>query len=229
MDKTGKIIRIAAIVLFGMAVAMTLLGGVGTSCVAFSNNKGFRMAFLELQDYRWLYQIFVVTTVLIGLVGIWGLIKLVRGGKNAYWITLLILLVASIITGIHFVASYILREGEAAPTNVVFFINLLALIVFLLFLVPGIREKVDFSSPGGKNDTQAAGGVAAIMAGTLILTVFHWAGPSHSFTGQNWTYAFYLPLVTAGTALILWGIVLIGKAVREIIAPQVKVARLKIA
>ena len=118
MDKTGKVIRIVAIVLFGMAVAMTLLGGVGTSCVAFSNNKGFRMAFLELQDYRWLYQIFVVTTVLIGLVGIWGLIKLVRGGKNVYWIALLILTIASIITGIHFAASYIMREGEAAPGTI---------------------------------------------------------------------------------------------------------------
>ena len=229
MDKTGKIIRLIAIILFGMAVAMTLLGGVGTSCVAFSNNKGFRMAFLELQDYRWLYQIFVVTTTLIGLVGIWGLINLVRGGKNAYKYALIILLISSIITGIHFAASYVLREGEAAPTNVVFFINLLALIVFLLFLVPGIRENVDFSSPGGKNETHAAGGVAAIMAGSLTLTVFHWAGPSHSFTGQNWTYAFYLPLVAAGSVLILWGIVLIGRAVRSSLAPQVKAAQLKTA
>ena len=229
MDKTGKIIRIGAIVLFGMTAAMTLLGGVGTSCVAFSNNKGFRMAFLELQDYRWLYKIFVVVTILVGLVGIWGLIKLIRGGQHAYCCAMLVLSNGCIITGIHFAASYVFREGEAAPANVVFFINLLTLIVFLLFLVPGIREKVDFSSQGGKNETRAAGGVAAIMAGSLTLTVFHWAGPSHSFTGPNWTYAFYLPLVLAGTALILWGIVLIGKAVRSVFAPQVKVTQLKTA
>lgn len=227
MDKTGKIIRIVAIIMFGMTAAMNLLGGVGTTCVAFSNNKGYRLAFLELQDYRWLYQIFVFTTILIGLVGIWGLIKLVRGGKNVYKVSLLILLLGSIITGIHFITSYTLREGEAAPANVVFFINLFTLILFLLFKLPGIREKVDFSSPGGKNETNAAGGIAAITAGTLILTVFHWAGPSHTFFQQNWTYVFYVPLVAVGTGLILWGGLLIGRVMRDLLKPQIKVARLK--
>ena len=229
MDKTGKIIRIVAIILFGMSAAMNLLGGVGTTCVAFSNNRGYRLAFIELKDYRWLYQIFVVTTILIGLAGIWGLIKLVRGGKKVYRNSLLILFLASIITGIHFAASYILREGEAAPANVVFFINLLTLIVFLLFLVPGIRSKVDFSSPGGKNETSAAGGVAAIMAGALTLSVFHWAGPSHTFFQQNWTYVFYVPLVVVGTSLVLWGMVLIGKVVRNIFVPPVKTPSLETA
>lgn len=229
MDKTGKIIRIVAIILFGMTAAMNLLGGIGTSCVAFSNNKGYRLAFLELQDYRWLYQIFVVTTILIGLVGIWGLIKLVRGGKNVYKYSLLILFLGSIITGVHFVTSFTLREGEAAPANVVFFINLFSLIVFLIFLIPGIWRKVDFTSPGGKNETNAGSGVTAIIAGTLFLSVFHWAGPSHTFFQQNWTYVFYVPLVVVGTALILWGIVLVGRAVRDLVEPQVEVAKLKTA
>jgi hypothetical protein len=86
VDKTGKTIRIVAIILLGMTAAMNLLGGIGTTCAAFSSNVGYRMAFKEIMDYRWLYQILVVTTILIGLAGIWGLIKLVRGGSNGCWL-----------------------------------------------------------------------------------------------------------------------------------------------
>jgi len=228
VDKTGKTIRIVAIILFGMTAAMNLLGGIGTTCAAFSSNVGYRMAFKEIMDYRWLYQIFVVVTILIGLVGIWALIKLVRGGPKVYRDILIILVVGSIVAGVHYFTSMTLR-GKAAPANVKFYINILTLIVFLLFKLPGIRQKVDFTSPGGKNETNAAGGIVAIMAGTLFLTVFHWAGPSHTFFQQNWTYVFYGPLVAVGTALILWGIVLIGRVVRDLLLPQVKVARFKTA
>ena len=228
MDKTGKIIRILAIIFLGMTAAMNLLGGIGTTCAAFSDNVGYRMAFKELMDYRWLYQILVVTTILVGLAGIWGLIRLVRGSPNVYRDILIILVVGCILAGVHYYASMTLR-GKAAPANVKFYINILTLIVFLVFKLPGLREKVNFSSPGGKNETDTAGGITAIMAGTLMLTVFHWAGPSHTYFQQNWTYVFYVPLVVVGTALTLWGVLLIGRAVRDSLNPQVKVARLKTA
>jgi len=228
VDKTGKIIRILAIIFLGMTAAMNLLGGIGTTCAAFSDNVGYRMAFKELMDYRWLYQILVVTTILVGLAGIWGLIRLVRGSPNVYRDVLIILVVGCILAGVHYYASMTLR-GKAAPANVKFYINLLTLIVFLVFKLPGLREKVKFSSPGGKNETDTAGGITAIMAGTLMLTVFHWAGPSHTYFQQNWTYVFYVPLVVVGTALTLWGVLLIGRAVRDSLTPQVKVARLKTA
>jgi len=226
VDKTGKIIRILAIIFLGMTAAMNLLGGIGTTCAAFSDNVGYRMAFKELMDYRWLYQILVVTTILVGLAGIWGLIRLVRGSPNVYRDILIILVVGCILAGIHYYASMTLR-GKAAPANVKFYINILTLIVFLVFKLPGLREKVNFSSPGGKNETDTAGGITAIMAGTLMLTVFHWAGPSHTYFQQNWTYVFYVPLVVVGTALTLWGVLLIGRAVQDSLTPQVKVARLK--
>ena len=228
MDKTGKIIRILAIIFLGMTAAMNLLGGIGTTCAAFSDNVGYRMAFKELMDYRWLYQVLVVTTILVGLAGIWGLIRLVRGSPNVYRDILIILVVGCILAGVHYYASMTLR-GKAAPANVKFYINILTLIVFLVFKLPGLREKVNFSSPGGKNETDTAGGITAIMAGTLMLTVFHWAGPSHTYFQQNWTYVFYVPLVVVGTALTLWGVLLIGRAVRDSLNPQVKVARLKTA
>ncbi|MBC8496276.1 MAG: hypothetical protein H8D37_01320 [Chloroflexi bacterium] len=176
MNKTGKALRIAAIVFMGLTAAMNLLGGVGTTCAAFSSNVGYRMAFKELMDYRWLYQGLVVTTILIGLAGVWALIKLVRGGPSVYRDALIVLVIGTILGGIQFFASLALR-GKATPANVKFFTNLFTLIVFLLFKAPGIREKVDFSNPGGKAETTSAAGMAAIIAGMLMLTVFHWALP----------------------------------------------------
>ena len=69
MKNIEKPTRIAAIVLVGLTAAMNLLGGVGTTCAAFSSNVGYRLAFKELMDYRWIYQILVVTTILIGIAG----------------------------------------------------------------------------------------------------------------------------------------------------------------
>jgi hypothetical protein len=226
MDKTGKILRIVAIILFGMAVAMNLLGGIGTSCAAFSNNVGYRMAFKELMDYRWLYQILVVTTTLLGLAGIWGLVQLVRGGPKVFRDALIILVIGCVLGGVHYFASMALR-GKAAPANVKFYINIFTLIVFLILLAPGIRNKVNFTGPGGKNETNSAAGIAAIIAGALTLTVFHWAGPSHTFFQENWTYVFYVPLVTAGTALILWGIGRIGRVILDILSQEISVSKLE--
>ena len=121
MNKTGKIIRILAIVLFGMTAAMNLLGGIGTSCVAFSSNVGYRMAFKELMDYRWLYQALVVITILIGIAGIWATVKLVRGGPSVFRNVLIILGIGVLFGGVHYFASMAFR-GKAAPANVKFYI-----------------------------------------------------------------------------------------------------------
>lgn len=226
MDKTGKILRVIGIILLGMTAAMNLLGGIGTSCAAFSNNVGYRLAFKELMDYRWLYQALVVTTTLIGLAGIWGLVQLVRGDSKAYRNVLIILVVGTILAGIQYFASMALR-GKAAPANVKFYINIFTLIVFLLFKAPGIRDKVNFTSAGGKNEINTAAGVTAIIVGLLMLTVFYWAGPSHTFFQENWTYVLYVPLVTAGTVLTLLGCILILRVILDILSPQIKLAKLK--
>ena len=225
-NKIGKIARIVAIILLGMTVAMNLLGGIGTSCAAFSNNVGYRMAFKELMDYRWLYQALVITTILIGLAGVRGLVKLVIGGPKVYRDALIILLIGCVLAGVHYYASMMLR-GKAAPTNVKFFINIFTLVVFLVFKAPGIRNKVNFTSPGGKNETNSAVGVTAIVIGTIFLTVFQWAGPSHTFFQENWTYVFYAPLVIVGTALTLLGSGLIGREVLDILSQNIRVPKLR--
>jgi hypothetical protein len=205
VNTSGKVLRIIAIIFMGLTAAMNLLGGAGTSCAAFSNNVGYRLAFREILDYRWIYQGLVITTVIIGLVGIWATIKLVRGGPSVYRNAIIVLVIGSILGAIQYVASLTLR-GAATPANVKFYINAITLIYFLILGVPSIRGKVDFSSPGNdKAEKAAAAGMAAIVAGIVILTVFTWAGPSHTFNGENWTYVFYTPLMVSGTLLIIGG------------------------
>jgi len=228
MDKTGKILRIIAIILMGLTAAMNLLGGIGTSCAAFSNNVGYKMAFKELMDYRWLYQGLVITTVLVGLAGIWATVKLVRGGSNVYRLVLIVLLIGTILGGVHYFASLSLR-GKAAPANVKFYINVFTLIVFLIFKAPGLREKVDFEKAGGKAETDTAAGITAIIAGSLMLTVFHWAGPSHTFFGENWVYVFPIPLIFMGTALTLGGIGALLRVAIQLFSQETAMANLKLS
>jgi len=228
MNKSGKILRILAIIFMGLTAAMNLLGGAGTSCAAFSNSVAYRLAFRDLLDYRWLYQGLVITTVIIGLVGIWAAIKLVRGGPSVYRNALIVLVIGSILGGIQYYASLSLR-GAAAPANMKFYINAITLIYFLILGIPGIREKVDFSSMGNdKAEKAAVSGMAAILAGTVILTVFTWAGPSHTFNGENWVYVFYTPLMVSGTLLVISGIASLLWSAREIFHQEVVEAKLEL-
>ena len=206
MDKTGKALRITAILFMSLTAAMNVLGGAGTSCVAYSSNVGYRMAFKELMDVRWVYQALVPITVLIGLAGIWATIKLVRGGPKVYRWAVIVLGTGTVFGAVHYFTSLSLR-GKAAPANVKFYINVFTLFVFLLLGLPGIRDNVDFSTSGNqKSDKASAAGIAAILAGIAILTVFNWAAPSHTMNGENWVYVFYLPLVISGAGLLAGGI-----------------------
>lgn len=206
MDKTGRIIKIIAILFMGMTTAMNLLGGAGTSCVAFSNNVGYRMAFKELMDVRWIYQVLVVTTVLLGIAGIWSTVKLIRGGKSVYKTAVIILAIGTVLGAIHYFTSLGLR-GKAAPANVKFYLNVITLLIFLALNLPGIRNKIDFNSGGGgKASKIAAAGMASIVIGIITLTVFDWAAPTHTLNGENWVYVFYTPLMVFGTAFFVGGL-----------------------
>jgi hypothetical protein len=228
VNKTGKVVRIVAIVMIGMTAAMNLLGGIGTTCAAFSNNVGYRMAFIELMDYRWLYQILVVTTILVGLAGIWATFRLVRGSPHIYRDILIILVVGTILGGVQYFASMALR-GKAAPANVKFYLNVLTLVLFLVFRLPGIWNKLDLTSPGGKTETRTGVGLAAIVIGLLTLTIFMWAGPSHTFFNQNWTYVLFVPLILVGSGCTLWGVWLVGQTLSEVFSQEMSVAGLDTA
>ena len=200
----------------GGTAAMNLLGGAGTTCAAFSNNVGYKMAFRAILDYRWLYQGLVVTTILIGLIGISVTIQLVRGRPKAYKNALIVLLIGALLGGVQFFASMILR-GSATPANVKFYTNLFTLIAFLALNLPSLRDKVDFSGSDDNVDKSTAAGLTAFIAGGLMLSVFFWAGPSHTFFGENWTYVFFMPLVVCGSLFVSGGVAALIWVVKDIL------------
>jgi len=208
-NTSGKIFRVIAILFMAMSAAMNVLGGAGTSCAAFfTKNYPPYWVLIKPVDYRWLWQSFVFITLAIGIAGIAVTIGLIRGGKHAYRNALLVLGFGAIVTGIHYIASLTVI-GKAAPANVVFYINALTLIVFLLLLIPGLRKKVDFSR-SGKSDKTTGGGLAAMVAGTVILSTPMWVGASHVYMGSNWVDVLAVPIYISGTFLILGGMALLA-------------------
>ena len=219
MKGSTKVLRISAIIMMGMTAAMNLFGGAGTYCAAFSNNIGYRMAFKALMDYRWLYQIVMVATVLTGIAGVMALIKLIRGKPGVYRFTLIVLAIGTVLGGTQFFASLILR-GAATPANVKFFINLATLILFLIFLLPGIKDKVDFSQPMEKAEKDSTAGIVSILVGITALTIFAWAGPSHTYFGENWVYVLEVPLLVIGTTLTVGGFITVLRAMLILFSEQ---------
>jgi hypothetical protein len=204
-DKRGKNLRIVGIVFMALTTAMNILGGTGTVCAAFLTKKYPMVDILRPVDYRWLYQTFMIVTVLIGLVGIWATISLIRGKNRAYQNAVIVLALGTLVSGIHFYASMSIR-GSATPANMKFFANMITLLVFLIFGLPGIRERINFSGPGDTTTQMTSGGLAAIMVGILILSVRTWVGASHVYDGNNWVDVLKVPLLLSGSGLIIAGV-----------------------
>lgn len=206
----GKVLRIIAIIFLGLSSLMNVLGSVGTTCAAFFTENYPSM--MVLMSFRWLYQAFVIFTLLIGIAGVWATINLVRGKAKAYRNSLVVLATATLVGGIHFYTSQALR-GSAAPANMVFYINALTLLLFLILGLPGLREKVDFSKSGDPTEESLAGGLAAMLAGITMVTTMLWAGPTHTYQGENWVLLLIAPLIIIGTILNLVGIALLFRLV----------------
>jgi len=197
--KPLKFLRGVAVVLMSLTVFFTLVGGAGTTCVAFGAEKYEGME--ALIPYKLLYQVLVVLSLAAGIWGIPVIVSLVRGGQHAYRNALLVLLAGAVTSGIQMTVSQLVR-GASAPANVRFYITAFTLVVFLLLRLPSIRNRLDFSQPfrGGKS---SAGGAALIVCGVLALTPSIWAGPTHL---PAWIDVLRMPLMLGGGALLLGGV-----------------------
>ena len=72
----GKFLRILGLILLGLTAFFHLMGGIGTSCVALGAEKYDSM--VGIVPFKWLYQLFVVTTIAIA---IYAIRATVRFGK----------------------------------------------------------------------------------------------------------------------------------------------------
>ena len=224
-DKLGKVLRMVAIVFMGLTTAMNIFGGAGTTCAAFLT-KDYPPYWVLIKpfDVQWLWQLFVVLTLAIGIAGIVVTVQLVRGKKNSYHNAVILLVIGSIWNGIHVYASWYYLEA-VVPIIVVFLLNLITLIYFLILGIPGLRERVNFTKTNDASDNELASGMAAIVVGVVTLTMPIWAGPSHMFEGENWVYVLQLPINIVGSVLTLGGSYLVLRVGFEMFSREIEQAK----
>ena len=200
----GKTLRIVGIVFMSLTAAFTLMGGAGTTCVAL-NPTGFGDSFAGIAPFQWLWIIFVLVGVAAGVMGVRAVVLLIKGMKNAYRCTLIALLVGTIINAIHLFASRELR-GSSMPVDGVLYMNVLTLVLFLLFRIPGVWQGVNYEKPAGENKTgKQAASIALAAVGLLSLTIQFLMAPTHTIGGVNYADVWHVTLTALGATLILIG------------------------
>lgn len=202
----AKVLRFIGIFLMGLTSAFTILGGIGTTCVALGAENYPSMA--GIAPFKWLYVLFVILTTAIGVMMVRATVLLVRGRSNAYRYSVISLLFGILIGVIHIIASRSLR-GASMPVDAVTYTAVLTLLIFLIFRLPGIWQRVDFNK-SKEADNHNAGGAAAIVSGLLALTIQYLMAPTHTMNGGiNYADAFNLSMTVVGWGLMLFGISLI--------------------
>ena len=170
----AKLLRIVGIVFMSLTALFTLMGGAGTTCVAL-NPTGYEGKFAGIAPFQWLYILFVILTVAIGVMGVRAVVLLIQGKKNAYRYSFIALVAGTAVGIIHIAASRILRGGSM-PVDMVVYTTILTLIVFLLFRIPGVWQGVNFEKPEGEKETgKDATAIALGACGVLALIIqFLW-------------------------------------------------------
>lgn len=202
----GKVLRFIAIVLMALTGGFTLLGGIGTTCAALFPTRWESMA--PLARFQWLYILFVVSGIAIGVWGIRATIRLIRGAPDAYKMSLYVLVTGVIIGGVHIYVSRMLR-GTSMPVDAVVYTTVLTLIVFLLLRIPFIWNHTNFEK-GDTRSNRMAGGAAAILLGLMTLTIQYSMGPTHTWNSVNYANAFNEWMTAAGVGLLLVGFTCMG-------------------
>lgn len=197
----ARFLRFVGILLMSITAGFTILGGAGTSCAALFPTKWESMA--PLASFQWLYILFVLVTIAIGVLGVRAVVMLVKGRVGAYKAALTALVLGVVIGFIHIFVSRSLR-GSSMPVDAVVYMTVLTLVVFLIFRIPSIWKGVDYTKAPRKEGKKGAG-ASAIVVGVLCLTIQHFMAPTHTWNGVNYADAFHATMTIVGTALVLLG------------------------
>jgi hypothetical protein len=201
----AKLLRIVGIVFMSLTAAFTLMGGAGTSCVAL-DPTGYEGKFAGIAPFQWLWILFVLVGIAAGILGVRAVVLLVKGTRNAYRAAMTALLIGTLINLIHMLASRALRGGSM-PVDGVLYMNVLTLVLFLLFRLPGVWQGVNFEKPQGEKPTgKQAAAIALAAVGILSLTIQFLMAPTHTIGGINYADVWHTALSGIGIALILAGL-----------------------
>jgi hypothetical protein len=200
----AKILRLVGIILMGLTAVFTIMGGVGTTCVAL-NPTGFGGNFAGIAPYQWLYLLFVVVTLAFGVMGARAVFLLIRNRSNAYRYSIIALAGGSIVGVIHVIVSRALRGGSM-PVDMVTYMNILTLVVFLIFRIPPLWQEIGFGRSAPSNTAGTAAGLTSITSGVIALTIQYWMGPTHTIGVVNYADIWHVQLQLIGWVLIITGV-----------------------
>jgi hypothetical protein len=201
----GRFFRFIGILFLSISALFNIAGGAGTTCVAL--NPTAYDGYEAIAGVQWLYILYVILTAALGVMMVRAVVLIIKGRSNAYRYALISLIGATLVGVIHMMTSRALRDsGSSMPVDGVVYTTVLTLIVFLFFKIPGVWQRVDFTQ-ANRNDSQTAGGAAAIVSGCLSLMIQFLVAPTHTINGINYGEAF---LIT--TSGIGWGLILLGAA-----------------
>lgn len=223
-NKSGLVWRIVLVVAMAMATTMTLLGAVGTACLAWSGNL-YGPAFKWIVPYMPTYQILVYVSLAAGVAMTLVVYAIARGDKWFYLGGLITLVVGGAAAAVQMFYTSSLKEISffaTPPTNVRFYITLGTLILFVIVRWSKIWDSLNSKSASGRGNLGLPTGAAFIVAGLAMVTTPLWAGPSHMIEDQNMVMTLVVPLVVDGAALIGCGIALVF-AKRLLTAIQVQI------
>lgn len=200
----ARTLRVIGILLMSLTAAFTIMGGAGTTCVTL-DPTGFGGKFAGIAPFQWLYALFVIVTVAIGVMGVRAVVLLIQGKKNAYRYTLIALVAGTAVGILHIVASRALRGGSM-PVDMVVYTTVVTLVVFLLFRLPGVWQGVDFEKPtGDRKAGQQAAAIALAACGLLVLAVPFVMSPTHTVDAVNYADAWRFSMRALGASLLVGG------------------------
>jgi hypothetical protein len=201
----SKILRFLGILLMSLTAAFTILGGAGTSCAALLPDKWDSMA--PLAQFQWLYILYVIITIAIGVLGVRAVVKLVKGHNDGYKAALLALIAGVLIGGLHIYTSRMLR-GSSMPVDAVVYMTVLTLVFFLIIRIPPIWIGVDYSKAPRK-EKKVSAGVSSIAAGVFCLTIQYFMAATHTWSNVNYADAFHATMILSAVVCSLVGLALV--------------------
>jgi hypothetical protein len=208
-NKSVWIWRGALALLMGASTVMTILGAVGTACLAWNGNLYPPQAFGWIVPYMSTYQLLVYVSLAAGIALAVVTYALARGDKWFYIGALIFLVLAGGAAAYQMYLTSSLKKisfSAAAPTNIRFYITALTLLVLLIARIPSVWNKSGLGNRGnGKGNFTAPIGLVLLLTGFLLLTAPLWASPEHVVDGVNYVLVLAVPLVVNGAAMMLSG------------------------
>lgn len=208
-NKVGLILKSVLVLLAGATTVMTLLGAVGTACLAWNGNLYPKPVFGWIVPLMPTFQTLVYISLAAGVALAIVTYAMVRGDKWFYLGGLIFLVIAGGAAGYQMYLSSSSRNipfFNAAPTNMRLYITLVTLFAFLVIRLPGIWNKSGWDKPGsGKSNFTTPTGLALMLCGAMFVSAPLWASPEHVVDGFNYVTTLAAPLIVDGVALLIAG------------------------